>query len=190
MVNPGYGDLEGGKAMFCGVGMPKPLADFFNWLDKRFFMVFMVVVIFTAFAYPDAGAKGGALQSKITTGWVAVCIIFVLSGWSLKTKELVKAALYCRLNTVVQLFNLGFIPLTIYLVAAMLSATSINELLLEGMVIMACLPTTVSMCVVLTKTAGGNDAAAVFNAASGNVLGEEPGPLSYGCCTNQHRHFF
>ena len=36
-----------------------------------------------------------------------------------------------------------------------------------GLVIATCLPTTVSMCVMLVGQSGGNEAAAVFNAASG-----------------------
>jgi len=147
-------------------------AEFFlKWLDKRFFLVFMVGTILAAYAYPNAGAKNGVLQPKITTGWIAVCIVFLLSGWSLKTKELVNAALYVRLNVFVQGFNLAFIPFTIYGLVAILQPTNINEVILEGMVIMACVPSTVSMCVVLTKAAGGNDAASVFNAAFGNLLG-------------------
>ena len=92
-----------------------------QWLDKRFFLVGMVVAIALAAAYPDAGAKGGALQSNRTT---------------------------------------------------------LDEKLLKGLLISSCLPTTVSMCVVLTKTAGGNDAAAIFNAAFGNLLGIFVTPLS------------
>ena len=72
-------------------------------------MIFMIIAILVAFAYPDAGAKDGDLESKTTTGWVAVVIIFVLSGWSLKTRELVKAALYSKLNSAVQIFNLGIL---------------------------------------------------------------------------------
>lgn len=146
-------------------------ASFIKWVDRRFFMIFMIVAILVAFAYPDAGAKGGDLESKITASWIAVIIIFTLSGWSLKTKELVKAVLYCKLNSVVQVFNLGIIPLIFYGVTSALKLTSMNALLVEGMLIFSCLPTTVSMCVVLTSSANGNNAAAVFNAAFGNCLG-------------------
>ena len=149
-----------------------------QWLDKRYFLVGMVLAIVLAAIYPVAGAKGGALQSKISSGWVAVCVIFFLSGWSLKTRELVKAALYCKLNSVVQLFSLVFVPLVIYGLVSLLYLTSLDDKLLKGLLISACLPTTVSMCVVLTKTAGGNDAAAIFNAAFGNLLGIFVTPLS------------
>ena len=42
---------------------------------------------------------------------------------------------------------------------------------------MSCLPTTVNMCVVLTQSAGGNVATALFNAVVGNILGIFATPL-------------
>jgi sodium/bile acid cotransporter 7 len=42
---------------------------------------------------------------------------------------------------------------------------------MDGVLVTACLPTTVNMCIVLTQTAGGNSAAALFNAVLGNMVG-------------------
>jgi len=144
-------------------------STFVKWVDRRFFMIFMILAILIAYAYPEGGAE--KVEKKITASWIAVIIIFTLSGWSLKTRELLKAVMYCKLNSVVQLFNLGVIPLVFYAVTSALKETSMNSLLVEGMLIFSCLPTTVSMCVVLTGSANGNNAAAVFNAAFGNCLG-------------------
>ena len=77
----------------------------------------------------------------------------------------------------VQIFNLAFVPLVIYGLVSALYLTPLDDKLLKGLLISSCLPTTVSMCVVLTKTAGGNDAAAIFNAAFGNLLGIFVTPL-------------
>ncbi len=43
--------------------------------------------------------------------------------------------------------------------------------LLDGLIILTCLPTTVNMCVLLTGRAGGNVASALANAVFGNLLG-------------------
>jgi sodium/bile acid cotransporter 7 len=147
------------------------------FVDKQYFLLGVVILIVVASLSPEAGAKGGKLQSKITSGWIAVCCIFFLSGLSLKTKELIKAALYCKINSFVQIFSLGFIPFTVYGLVKLLMLTDMNEKLLNGLLISACLPTTVSMCVMLTKTGGGNDAVAIFNAAFGNLLGIFVTPL-------------
>jgi len=141
-------------------------------LGKHYFMVGMIISVIVAAIYPAVGAKGGVLAPEVSSSWVAVWVIFVISGWSLKTQELANAVKYCRLNTCVQVFNLGAIPLGVYaLTEALRGSTSIEPSLLTGLVITSCLPTTVSMCVMLTQQSKGNEAAAVFNAASGNVLG-------------------
>ena len=41
----------------------------------------------------------------------------------------------------------------------------------DGLLAMAAVPTTVNMCVALTRSAGGNEALAIFNAVIGNILG-------------------
>ena len=45
------------------------------------------------------------------------------------------------------------------------------------MIICACLPMTINMVIVLTKSSGGDEAAAVFNAAFGNMIGVFLTPL-------------
>jgi hypothetical protein len=49
--------------------------------------------------------------------------------------------------------------------------------LMDGVVALACLPTTVNMCIVLTGSAGGATAASLFNAVLGNMLGVFVSPL-------------
>ena len=53
----------------------------------------------------------------------------------------------------------------------MRAAALLPPALCDGLTVLACLPTTVNMCVVLTASAGGNVAAALFNAVVGNALG-------------------
>jgi len=46
-----------------------------------------------------------------------------------------------------------------------------NSDLIDGILILGCLPTTVNMCVVLTTSSNGNQSAALFNATFTNILG-------------------
>ena len=104
-------------------------------LKDHYFLVGMLLSLLLAALKPAPGAKGGILHPEVTSSWVAVWIIFVISGWSLKTKELVNAVKYCRLNTAVQAFNLGVIPFGVYGLAELLrSTTSIDDSLLKGRV--------------------------------------------------------
>jgi len=95
-----------------------------------------------------------------------------MSGLSLKTEELVKALKNYKFNFAVQFFNMCVVTLIVYGVAELLAGSnSLNRDLADGMVICAALPMTVNMVIVLTKSSGGDEAAAVFNAALGNLLG-------------------
>lgn len=140
-----------------------------NSTVEQQFLFGIVTVIGLAAAYPPAGKY---FAPEITASWVAVVFIFVLSGMSLKTEELVKAVTRVKFNLSVQVFNLGIMPILIFLVArGMDTSGALNKDLANGMVICAALPMTVNMVIVLSKSAGGDEAAAVFNAAAGNLLG-------------------
>jgi len=142
-----------------------------EFFGKRFFLYMLVITISVAAAYPDAGRTGGPLAPEISVSWVAVVLIFFITGLKLKTQELSKAASYWKLNLYVLSFTYIFIPGTVFVLALLLRQTAFNSQLIDGLIVLSCLPTTISMCVILTKTGGGNEAAAVFNATVSNFLG-------------------
>ena len=94
----------------------------------------------------------------------------VLAGLGLKTEELSKAFTRLRFNFFVQVFNFGVVSAFVFgFTKLVLSLGWLSENLAEGMIICACLPITVNMVCVLTVSAGGDEASAIFNAAFGNV---------------------
>lgn len=136
---------------------------------KNAFLIKIIFVILLAFIYPPLGLW---LAPEITAGWIAVIFIFIMSGLSLKTTELYNASKRIEFNLAVQVFNLAILPVAVYgLTSALKVANLVDDTLADGMVITAALPMTVNMVIVLTKSAGGNEAAAVFNSALGNLLG-------------------
>jgi sodium/bile acid cotransporter 7 len=95
-----------------------------------------------------------------------------MAGLGLKTKEFRKAFNRFYFNAVVQIFNFGAVSAVVYGFSRFMeSVGALEQSLADGMVICACLPLTVNMVLVLTKSSGGDEAAAVFNAAAGNMLG-------------------
>jgi solute carrier family 10 (sodium/bile acid cotransporter), member 7 len=54
---------------------------------------------------------------------------------------------------------------------------ALDQSLADGMVICACLPMSINMVFILSKQAGGDEAAAIFNAAFGNMAGVFLSPL-------------
>lgn len=96
--------------------------------------------------------------------------MFFLSGLTLPTSELAAAAYRVREHTFIQGVSLVVLPMIMWSITTLLGAR-ISATLRAGLLAMSALPTTVNMCVALTRSAGGNEALAIFNAVIGNVLG-------------------
>ncbi|KAI7883638.1 hypothetical protein K492DRAFT_159234 [Lichtheimia hyalospora FSU 10163] len=142
-------------------------------LKKYWFLVGLAIVISLAVAFPDVARYGGYLHAEWTIKWGAVIIIFFISGLSLRTQTLAETVLRIRLHLLVQMISLVIIPFFVFGFVLFLFKVNVHmdSLLLIGLVIAASTPTTVSSNVVMTKNAGGNEATALMNAATGNLLG-------------------
>jgi predicted Na+-dependent transporter len=146
-----------------------PTTRIFTWI---------LAAIGLAKLYPILGAN--YLQPNITSDWIAVVLIFFLSGLSLRTSEIVGAvSSHWRFHLVVQLFSLGVVPAVVYGITRLLLLLGdfLARPLADGMVICACLPMTINMVMVLTKAAGGDDASALVGAVVGNGVGVILSPL-------------
>ena len=98
--------------------------------------------------------------------------MIVLAGLGLKTKEFSKAFQRLRFNIFVQVYNFGVVSAIVYGVSrGLVKANVIAQSLADGMVVCASLPLTINMVLVLTKSSGGDEASAIFNAAFGNMMG-------------------
>lgn len=134
------------------------------------FLVLVLVAILLARAYPPLGAV--YLAPQITATWIAVIFIFVMAGLGLKTSEFTNAFKQFYFNAIVQLYNFGAVSAVVFGFARLLETIgALDKNLADGMIICSCLPMTINMVMVLTKAAGGDEAAAIFNAAFGNMVG-------------------
>jgi solute carrier family 10 (sodium/bile acid cotransporter), member 7 len=86
-----------------------------------------------------------------------------------------KAVANYKLNASIQLATFGAWP---FLVGLPLKWILINIFpnllpvpLVDGLLILSCLPTTVNMCIMLTSAGGGNVATAICNAVISNLVG-------------------
>jgi len=141
-------------------------------LWEQWFIIGMAIVIALAYAYPPLGMKNGLIRADILTTYVAVIIIFYLTGMSIKLKALLNALKSFKHWLLVLIITFLITPsLTFGLVALLEYYNQLNQYLLEGIIVMACVPTTISSCNVLTQSAGGNEAVAIINSVLGNALG-------------------
>jgi sodium/bile acid cotransporter 7 len=119
------------------------------------------------------GKNGGILHPDIWIGQWGVTLIFLLSGLSLELSELTQAVSNVKLNALIQAVSFGAWPFLVGvpLTRLLARANFLPSALVDGLLILTCLPTTVNMCILLTSAAGGNVAASLCNAVISNLLG-------------------
>ena len=138
---------------------------------KNWFLYAIVVFIIFAKFYPWIGRKGGPMYPEFTIKYIAVSVIFFISGLSLKTEDLTAAIFHYRLHAFIQIFTFVFIPAAIFLLTEIFNQFRFNYYLLTGIRVLSCMPPPVSSAVIITKAIGGNVAGAIFNSALGSFLG-------------------
>ena len=138
-----------------------------TWIAVMFiFSEYLKKVVFTE-------RKGLAIFLLIFLLFSGTTLSFaVLAGMGIKTEEFAKAFQRFYFNIFLQVFNFGVVSGIVFGFSRfMLYVNALPQSLADGMTICACLPITVNMVLVLTKSAEGDEAAAIFNAAFGNLVG-------------------
>jgi sodium/bile acid cotransporter 7 len=142
------------------------LQSIFAFYVSNQFPLHIMLAILLAWAYPPLGAE--YLKPEITATWIAVTIIFFISGMGIKSKEFSKAFQRFYFNGFVQCFNFGVVSICVFAVSRLLTvAHMLDANLADGMVICACLPMAINIVIVLSALTGADEAAAVFNSALG-----------------------
>jgi solute carrier family 10 (sodium/bile acid cotransporter), member 7 len=135
------------------------------------FPINIMIVICIALAHPKFGAV--TVKPKISAGWVATAIIFLISGLGLKTKELFKV-MFRRLyfNIFVEVYNFFLVSAFVFGVSRALAVSgAIPQSLADGLAIAACLPMSINAVIVMTQASHGDEAAAIFHTAFSNITG-------------------
>ncbi|CAO3565769.1 unnamed protein product [Mortierella alpina] len=153
------------------------------WM-KNWFLLGLIVVIILARYYPDAGRTGGPIRPEYSVKYGVTSCIFLLSGLSLKTADILRSAMNYRAHLITQLTSFVVIPFFVKCLTLLVGLSPINESLLAGMCITSATSTTVSSNVVMTANSDGSEPLALFNAALGNLLGVFLSPSSsWSSCT-------
>ncbi|GAA5794751.1 putative sodium bile acid cotransporter [Helicostylum pulchrum] len=140
---------------------------------RYWFLLGLAIVIGLAWAFPQVGKTNGDIEAQYTVKWGAVILIFLLSGLGLEVSVMLKTILRWRLHVIVQFINFILLPFVMYGIVRFFIAVhaDLDMTVYKGWMIALSTSTTVSSNAIMTRNANGNDGAALFNAALGNVLG-------------------
>jgi solute carrier family 10 (sodium/bile acid cotransporter), member 7 len=148
-----------------------------KWIQRNFFVLGMIATVLFAYRFPQLGTTGGIIHPELWLNQYGVSYVFLLSGLSIQLEQMKQAAYNMKLNTLIQSilffvwpFGIG-VPIRYFFTTILSQTVSLSKPVLDGIVVLSCLPTTVNMCVILTSTVGGNVASALCNAVLSNILG-------------------
>ena len=107
-----------------------------------------------------------------------------MEGVTLPRAAMVQAAKQVQAHGLTQAFNLGLIPLVTWTLVTWLQRQRVlTPLVRDGFLAMACIPSTTSMCVMLSARSGGNAPLAAFNAILSNTVAVIYTPYILGLVT-------
>jgi hypothetical protein len=151
------------------------ISNIATFANNNFFLLGMLVAVSLAKTFPSLGKNGGLLRPELLIGKFGITLIFLLSGLSLEASELTKAVANVKLNGLIQLATFGVWPLLVGVplkwIFSTLFPTLMPTALVDGLLILTCLPTTINMCIMLTSAGGGNVATSICNAVISNLAG-------------------
>ena len=153
---------------------PPPMATTGNpWsavLVTHWFVLGLVIAALVAWQVPEVASSHGVLHLGAAKKPL-VAFLFLCAGLLLPTRELVSALGQWKAHGVIQGFGFIVIPLIALVLDQLWRVLGVLPATREGILILACLPTTIASGVGFARMAGGNDALALCNATFGNLLG-------------------
>ncbi|QPG77018.1 Solute carrier rch1 [Brettanomyces nanus] len=143
------------------------------WMGYWFYIILAIFIVIASFA-PNFARAGGLIRAEYSIGYGAVAVIFLGSGLSMKTRDLLQNAFHWRAHLTVMSLEFLITSSIMYGFACAIRAANnpnISVWMLVGIIVTACCPTTVSSNVVMTQKADGNVHLTLCEVFFGNVLG-------------------
>jgi sodium/bile acid cotransporter 7 len=144
-----------------------------SFIQRNWFLMGILAAIALGMLFAEIGAR---LNPGSITSTAIVVALFVITGLTLPAETIWRGMRNLRLHLYLQVFIFCIVPLY-FLATVTLAGNLIPDSLRVGVFALACLPTTVSSCVIFTQVAGGNAVGALFNSTLANIAGIFLSPL-------------
>ena len=144
-----------------------------DFIKKNWFLVGLVLLLIIGFFAPELGTS--ISFGKLTTT-ILIILIFLITGYTIPTEAIKDGLKDFKLHVFLQVFVFVLVPLYFFITLKLFEGSFSPETRV-GIIALACLPTTISSCVIFTQSSGGNTVGAMFNAALANLLGVFVSPL-------------
>ncbi|GAA5899134.1 hypothetical protein JCM8208_003012 [Rhodotorula glutinis] len=150
-------------------------------LIDQWFLIGIGVFIVLAWRFPNVARQGGLMHAEWSIRLLVVAIIFLISGLSIPPRNMYLRALDWRLHLVCNITTFLLFPTIVFAIVSAVQAADPDNLrfdkyALVGLVVMSCMPTTVSSNVTMTGLAGGDVAGTTIEVLLGNTLGTVVSP--------------
>ncbi|KAK9464465.1 putative sodium bile acid cotransporter [Lipomyces arxii] len=146
----------------------------FWFLVGEWFVIGMGVAVALAYKFPNVAKNHGHIRADITIEYVAVAIIFVISGLNIPRAKLITQAANWKAHLVTQCISFLVTPAIAFGFASAARVSNnpnISQWILVGIIVTGCTPTTVSSNVVMTRESHGNESLSLIEVSIGNLLG-------------------
>ncbi len=144
-----------------------------GFIKKNWFLVGLVLLLVIGFLIPEIGT---AISFGKLTTTLLIVLIFLITGYTIPTEAIKDGLKDIKLHLFLQIFIFVLIPFYFVITLKLFDGIFSPETMI-GIIALACLPTTISSCVIFTQASGGNTVGAMFNAALANLLGVFVSPL-------------
>lgn len=144
-----------------------------SFLKKNWFILGIVTVLVIGFLFPKIGVT---LNTKSVFTTILIVLLFLIAGIKLPSENIKAGMKDVRVHLFIQFYVFILVPAFFYVTSLPFREVMDGKLVI-GIYAMACLPTTISSCIVFTQIANGNVVATMFNASLANVAGVIISPL-------------
>lgn len=141
-----------------------------NSFKKQWFSIAIFAVIFIAYLISKTSFILPKDYASFVKFGLIICI-FLLSGLTIDSFKLLQSIKNWRLHLLIQIISFVLFPAVVVFAAWSSNSNDLANFVYVGFIVLACIPTTITSCVVFTRNAGGNEEASLFNATLGNILG-------------------